>query len=100
MYSVGVSSNNRASYLITIKIYHNLRVPWYTHLYRAGLGIFCRSDQPWHTYVYRAWRGFWGDPRYLPAPAKFDLATAALPAKALKTQFGEVFQAARREAGV
>ncbi len=100
MSPVGLSPNSRASYPIHIKTYHNLRVPWHTHLYRAGLGIFCRSDQPWHTYAYRAWRSFWGDPRYLSGPAMHDHATAALPAATLTTQFGEVFQNARREAGV
>ena len=47
-----------------LKKYHNLHVPWHTHLYRAGLGLFLKGEKPWHNHLYRAWRNLSGDPRY------------------------------------
>ncbi|MDF9832402.1 FkbM family methyltransferase [Ereboglobus sp. PH5-5] len=53
------------------KYYANVRVPWHTHLYRAGLGMFVKGEKPWHTHIYRAWRSLVGDPKYKKNPSVY-----------------------------
>ncbi|MDF9828227.1 FkbM family methyltransferase [Ereboglobus sp. PH5-10] len=50
------------------KHYANIRVPWHTHLYRAGLGIFVKGEKPWHTHLYRAFASLCGAKKYSPHP--------------------------------
>ena len=92
-----------------MKTYHNLRVPWHTHLYRAGLSLFLKSDKPWYTHVYRAGRSFTRDPRYCSrinkpnrtaVPIIKTSAQAARLAESISSKSLHAFEAARREAGV
>jgi FkbM family methyltransferase len=66
------------------KRYSDRRVPWHTHLYRSGQGLFVRGEKPWHTHFYRGWRSLLGDPRYaLPDPGQpRDAVVVDLPAAA------------------
>ncbi len=47
-----------------LKRYTNLRVPWHTHFYRAGLALFIKGEKPWHTHVYRGMGSLLGVKRY------------------------------------
>ena len=50
----------------TCKIYRNLNVAWHTHLYRALITIFVKSQKPWHTHLYRSFLSLIGNEKYNP----------------------------------
>jgi glycosyltransferase involved in cell wall biosynthesis len=65
-------SENRQGFgiqpLPKVRKHTNPRVPWHTHLYRAGVSLFVPCKKPWHTHIYRAWRALCKDTHYTIRP--------------------------------
>ena len=51
-------------------MYHNIRVPWHKHLYRAFAVLLHKSDKPWHTHLYRCVLNLLGSNKYSSAKNK------------------------------